>query len=205
MKETDRRKRFFNTALQLIHEKGFKAMTMRVLADKLECDVSNIYNYVKSKHALLEQLLFEISNKFHEGIAIIETTENTPIEKLKAVIALHVRLTVEHPYQVTLLVNEWRNLRSDDKHPKLQEFITFRNTYEQKLTAIIATGIEQGELSGENLEFTTNCILSSIRWLYSWYNPNNSAINPAELERLMINFVLNGVRKSESHQIPYSS
>jgi len=28
MKETERRKRFFQVALQLIHEKGFKAMTI---------------------------------------------------------------------------------------------------------------------------------------------------------------------------------
>lgn len=201
MKETERRKRFFNTALQLIHEKGFKAMTMRDLAKELDCDVSNIYNYVKSKHALLEQLLFEISNKFHEGIATIETTDNSPLEKLKAIITLHVRLTVEHPYQVTLLINEWRNLRSNDTHKKLEEFIAFRATYEQKLKAIIAQGVEQGELSGENLAFTTNCILSSIRWLYSWYNPNNSSITPVELERLMIHFVLNGVSSTSHSQI----
>jgi len=195
MKETERRKRFFQVALQLIHEKGFKAMTMRDLADKLDCDVSNIYNYVKNKHALLVQLLFEISNKFHEGIAIIEIDNLSSLEKLKAVIALHVRLTIEHPYQVALLVNEWRNLwsKKEKEREKLEEFITFRTNYEQKLTAIIAQGIEDGELSGENLEFTTNCVLSSIRWLYSWYSREKTDISPKELERLMKDFVLNGV------------
>jgi len=71
MKETERRKRFFLIALQLINKKGYKAMTMRELATALDCDVSNIYNYIKSKHALLEQLLFEISNKFHHGISVL--------------------------------------------------------------------------------------------------------------------------------------
>ena len=32
MKETERRKRFFQIALQLINKKGYKAMTMRELA-----------------------------------------------------------------------------------------------------------------------------------------------------------------------------
>ena len=45
----------------------------------------------------------------------------------------------------------------------------------------------------DNLEFTTNCILSSIRWVYNWYNPENPKISPKELERLMKVFVLNGV------------
>ena len=191
MKETERRKRFFTTALSLIHEKGFKAMTMRDLAKKLDCDVSNIYNYIKSKHALLEQLLFEISNKFHDGMTTIELSTNSPLDKLKAVISLHVQLTIENPYQVVLLVNEWRHLKPE----KQQEFINFRDTYEQKLKAIISHGIEQGELQSANLEFTTNCILSSIRWLYSWYTPDDSSIDSSTLEQLMTDFVLNGIAK----------
>jgi len=189
MKETDRRKRFFQTALQLIKEKGFKAMSMQDLADHLGCHKTNIYNYVKSKQDLLDTLLFEISNKFHEGIADIETSAYPPMEKLKAVVALHVRITVAHPYQVALLVHEWRHLKPE----RQQEFLEFRNTYEQKLQSILKEGIQEGILDIDNLEFTTNCMLSSIRWLYSWYNPNDPSVNPIELERLMTGFVLNGV------------
>lgn len=191
MKETEKRKRFFKVALKLINEKGFKAMSMRLLANELECDVSNIYNYVKSKHDILEQLLFDISNKFHEGMSTIESSNDSPLDKLKAVITLHIRLTVENPYQVVLLVNEWRHL----KREKQEEFIAFRNTYEEKLQSIISQGMGQGVLKKGNVEFTMNCILSSIRWLYGWYNPDKKAINPVDLERLMIDFVMNGIAK----------
>lgn len=195
MKETERRKRFFKVALKLINEKGFKAMSMRMLAKELACDPSNIYNYVKSKQEILEQLLFEISGKFHEGMAAIESSSDSPLDKLKAVIVLHVRLTIAYPNQVVLLVEEWRNLRSNEKHKKLEEFIDFRKTYEQKLQSIVAQGVEEGQLEGTNLEFTTNCILSSIRWLYKWYTPEKVENKPKELEQLMIDFVLNGVAK----------
>lgn len=197
MKETERRKRFFRVALGLINDKGFKAMSMRMLAAELECDVSNIYNYVKSKQEILEQLLFEISGKFHEGITNISTSVDHPLDKLKAVISLHVQLTIEHPNQVVLLVDEWRNLRSNKQHKKLEEFITFRNTYEQKLQSIIAQGIKEGQLNDGNLEFMTNCVLSSIRWLYKWYTPEKMENNPVELEQLMIDFILNGVAKAQ--------
>lgn len=193
MKETDRRKRFFQTALKLINEKGFKAMTMRVLADELACDVSNIYNYVDSKRALLDQLLFEISGKFHDGMADIESSAYSPIEKIKAVIGMHVRLTVENPYQVTLLISEWRNLKKGEPDRE-KEFLEFRSTYEKKFQSIIQEGIDTGEISEANTEFLTRSILSSIRWMYSWYTPDNP-INPVELERLMTNFVLNGIQK----------
>ena len=156
MKETERRKRFFQIALQLINKKGYKAMTMRELAKELDCDVSNIYNYVKSKHALLEQLLFEISNQFHQGMSDIEASNYTPLEKLKSVIAMHVRLTVAHPFQVNLLVNDWHFL----KEPRQKDFIKFRTAYEEKLSSIIQAGVAEGTFKSTDIEFTVNCILS---------------------------------------------
>ncbi len=189
MKETERRKRFFQIALQLINKKGYKAMTMRALAEQLDCDVSNIYNYVKSKHALLEQLLFEISHKFHQGMSDIEASSYTPSEKLKAVIAMHVRLTVAHPFQVNLLVNDWQFL----KEPRQKDFIKFRTAYERKLSSIIQEGVAAGTFKSADIEFTVNCILSSIRWLYNWYAPNKTDANPIEIERQMIDFIFNGI------------
>lgn len=191
MQETDKKKRFFQIALKLIAESGFKAMTMRSLAMTMNCDVSNIYNYVKSKHALLEHLLFEISNKFHQGMIAIESSNENPTEKLKAVIALHIGLTVENPYQVVLLVNEWRHLKAEKQH----DFILLRDTYEKKLQVILAEGAEIGVFKIDNLDFTSNCILSSIRWLYDWYNPIHPSITPMELERLMTKFIFNGIDK----------
>ena len=53
-----KRQRFLDEALKLIHEKGFKGMTMRNIAEKLNCDVANVYNYIENKQALLEERLF---------------------------------------------------------------------------------------------------------------------------------------------------
>ena len=191
MKETERRKRFFQTALLLIKEKGFKAMTMRDLATALGCDKSNIYNYVKSKQELLDTLLFEISDKFHQGMSDIEASNYTPVDKLKAVVSMHVRLTIEHPYQANLLVNDWRFLKA----PRQQEFIEFRTTYEQKLTGIVEAGIKSGDFKDIPTEFAVNCILSSIRWLYNWYTPDLPKVNSIELERQMTDFIFNGISR----------
>jgi len=41
----------------------------------------------------------------------------------------------------------------------------------------------------------TKSILSAIRWMYSWYDPEDPAVSSEELERLMTNFVLNGIKR----------
>lgn len=186
MEINDKRRVFYNIALTLIKKKGFKAMTMRDLAIEMQCDVANIYNYTKSKDALLEDLLFEISEKFHAGILAIETSGFSAIEKLKAIISLHIRLTIENPNQVLLLVNEWRSLKEDS----LKKFIDFRVAYEKSLATILEQGVNNNEFSIENIEFTTNCVLSSLRWLYGW---NHDNFNHIELERMMRAFIFGGI------------
>lgn len=191
MEVNDKRRAFYNIALSLIKKKGFKAMTMRDLATEMQCDVANIYNYTKSKDTLLENLLFEISEKFHSGISAIETSGFSAIEKLKAIISLHIRLTVEYPNQVLLLVNEWRNLKEDS----LKKFINFRNTYEKSLATILEQGVHNKEFDIENIEFTTNCVLSSLRWLYGW---NHDNFNHVELERMMRAFIFGGLQLNKN-------
>jgi TetR/AcrR family transcriptional regulator, cholesterol catabolism regulator len=189
IKETEKHQYFYKVALDLIKEKGFKALTMRDFATKLNCDVANIYNYVKSKDALLEVLLFQISDKFHVGISEIKLNDEIPIDKIKSIITLHVKLTFEYPNQVALLINEWRFLKPESQI----KFIEFRKNYEDQLKSILVEGIQKGQIKSTNVEFTCNCLLSSLRWIYSWHDPNNKSQNELETQKMMKEFVLRGV------------
>ncbi|MTI88583.1 MAG: TetR/AcrR family transcriptional regulator [Balneolaceae bacterium] len=178
-------------SLQLIHEKGFKATTMRDLAERMGYKVSNIYNFIDSKQSLLERYLFDISGEFHKGANQICNSALSPTEKLKAVISLHVQLTTNKPYEVGLLVNEWRNL----KEPKLSNFLDEKAEYQSKVREIIKEGIEAGDLNAFDLDVVTHLVLSSVRWLYDWYINHTEEVNPVELNRQITNFILSGVMK----------
>lgn len=189
MERKTNRKQFYHEALKLFHEKGFKATSMRDIAQKLDIQAATLYNYIKSKHEILEVLLFEVADKFKNGIEDISQSSYSPTEKLKAVIGLNVRLTVEHPYQVSLLVSEWKHLQDEKK----MDFLANRDSYEASLKQIIQAGMEQGEIRSMNLEIAMQAILSSIRWLFTWYSVEKGSLNPVELEKQMVDFILSGV------------
>ena len=84
MQGNTKREQFFTTALQLFHEKGFKATTMRNIAERMSFDVANIYNYIDNKQSLLETYLFGISKEFHDGVEDVLASSYSPKEKLKA-------------------------------------------------------------------------------------------------------------------------
>ena len=189
---TSKQQDFRRSALKLMYEKGYSAMTMRDLADEMDCKVSNIYNYIKSKQALLDSVMFEISNKFHDGMKEIEGSTYGSMEKLQAVISMHIRLTLENPFQVQLLVNEWRHLDEDRK----TEFVDLRKVYEKKLKTILQQGVKSKAFHTDDIDFSMNCILSSIRWIYSWYSPDaKKGMNQFDIEKKLTQFIMNGVSK----------
>ena len=189
MKVSDRRKKFNTIALQLIHEKGFKAMTLRDLAKAMKCDVGNIYNYIDSKQALLEKFLFGISQAFHQAANDITQSSYSPKEKLKAIISLHIQLTATRPYEVALLSNEWRNLKA----PRLSEFITEREQYEAKVKSIILLGMSEGDFRLMDLDIATQSILGCVRWLFNEYTNRDQEINPIEMEKQIFTLIFNGI------------
>ncbi|MEZ2416197.1 TetR/AcrR family transcriptional regulator [Muriicola sp. E247] len=186
MKKSTKKVRFLGVVLELIHKKGFMATTMRDIAQELNFEVANVYNYIDSKQALLEEYLFDIQDEFHSAIDPIMGSSLTATEKLNLVISSYIQITTKRPYEQALLVNEWRNL----KEPKLQEFVKRRKVYENKLQGIIADGVEQGEFRPLDIEIATQTILASLRWLHMRYLDTEVKLNPVKIDKQLTDFIL---------------
>ena len=184
---------FFKETLKLIHEKGFRATTMRDIAERMNFEVANIYNYIDSKDALLENYVIGITKEFQTYMDNIIDSTFSPKDKLRMVISKHIQFTFEKPYQLALMANEWRNL----KEPALSEYVAKRSDYIFKIASILEDGVEKGEFRPMNIEIATNSIVSSLRWSYNKYVDNsNTSINPIELEKQFMDFIFNGVKAS---------
>lgn len=184
-----KREKFFSESLRLIHQRGFKATTMRDIAQVMDFEVANVYNYIESKHSLLETYLFGISSEFHQGIEHIENSTLDSKERIAAIVSLHVNLASSRPFEVALLINEWRHL----KEGRLDDFLNEKSHYENRVRAIVAAGIKNGELRGMNEEIATQCLLSSVRWVFDWFTSHPDQSNPVEIENQITNFVIRGL------------
>ncbi len=184
-----KREEFIAQSLKLIHQKGFKATTIRDIAESMDCDVANVYNYIDSKQGLLESHLFAINSEFHENVDQIIKSSYAPIDKIKKLISLYVEITVTRPLEASLLVNEWRSL----KEPKLSEFIKARESFERKVKKIIIEGIKEGAFRQMNPELATYSLLSCVRWLFNKYAGKKVKVNKVEVEKELVEFVLSGL------------
>lgn len=186
---SNKRGEFLERTLKLVYEKGFRATTMRDIAKHSNFEVPNVYNYIDSKEAFLEEHLFNIIIPFHGYLDQIMESSCSPREKLKFIISKHVQFSIDRPYEVALFVYDWRNL----SEPKLSEFKGLREAYLEKVGSILETGMEEGQFRKMDVKFGTFLFFSSLRWLFNVVVNQEVKPNPIELDKQIADYIFYGI------------
>jgi TetR/AcrR family transcriptional regulator, cholesterol catabolism regulator len=179
-----------SAAARLFRKRGFQATSMRDIAEAVGIKASSIYNHIVSKQAILGELLLDIAHLFATEMQEIQTAALSPQQQLERLIALHVRLTVQHTDAIALIAAEWVHL----EEPLKTEYLALREGYENGFKQIIEAGKTEGVFKNLDTEIILFATLSSLRWLYSWYSRNKN-YNAVELERQMTDILIGGVLK----------
>lgn len=189
-KAKSRRAEILSCAAKLFREKGYQATSMRDIAKAVGIQGASLYNHIEGKQDLLEDLLMFIANLFTKEMNEINKSTLAPLDKIKRLIGLHVRYTAEHTDAISIITSEWMHL----EEPTLSKYLALRVSYEKKFENIVAQCIKDGVFEEVNTKVAVFSILSTLRWLYSWYSKQKK-INPVELEQQIIHCLLTGLNK----------
>lgn len=185
-----RRESILEEAALLFKERGFTATSMRDLAERVGIEAASLYNHIKSKDDILEEICTHIAGEYIAHLTEIEQKPLSTTEKVEALIRLHVRIITSDRGGVSVVNNEWKHLRE----PVLSQFKKARSDYEKRFAHIIEQGIESGEFQKLNASVALFTILSSVRWVELWYKPERG-ISPQILEETIVSMLLNGLKK----------
>jgi AcrR family transcriptional regulator len=188
--KTNKRQVILEEAAKLFKAKGFGGTSMRDLGSQVGMEAASMYNHINSKDEILESICFHVSNTYISQLAEIEQLPVSYVDKLKALIRLHIHLMIEDGAAVSVANNDWKYL-SDDK---LHQFKEARKSYEKGFAALIEKGIAAGEFQPVNVSVALFTILSAVRWVELWYHPGRG-ITAEELEENIMTILLNGVAK----------
>ncbi|UOQ74556.1 TetR/AcrR family transcriptional regulator [Hymenobacter cellulosilyticus] len=188
--KTNKRQVILEEAAKLFKAKGFSGTSMRDLGSQVGMEAASMYNHISSKDDILESICFHVSNTYISQLREIEQLPVSYVDKLKALIQLHVRLMIEDGAAVSVANNDWKYL-SDDK---LQQFKEARKAYEKGFAELIEQGIAAGEFQPMNVSVALFTILSAVRWVELWYRPGRG-ISAEELEENIMTILLNGLAK----------
>jgi AcrR family transcriptional regulator len=156
-------------AAVLFKQKGFKATSMRQLADAVGVEAPSLYNHIGSKSELLQLICFKVADKFTVNLSTIENQESNVKSKIESVIRFHIRMMLDN-------------------------FLNQRRNYEKRLVALIEKGINKKEFKKNNAYVIVLTILSAVRGLEFWQRHKKN-ITQTVLEDTMVDHLLNGIIK----------
>ncbi len=186
---SSRTEEVYATALRLFRDKGYDATSIQDIADALGLHKSSLYTYINSKEDLLVPIFERAMGALLVAMErIAEDTSLSPTAQLRAAIRAHVGAVAHDLDALSVYLSEWRKLASE----WLAENRRQRERYADLLTAIIARGVETGELRPADPRITMLAIVGMCNWLYRWYRPGGR-FTPEEIADQFADLILNGL------------
>ncbi|MBS1642006.1 MAG: TetR family transcriptional regulator [Bacteroidetes bacterium] len=187
---TSRREIIIQKAATLFKEKGFKAASMRELADIVGVEAASLYNHIKNKNELLNIICFDVANRYMQMIAEIETEKNSSLEKIEKLLRFHITGMVKHFDEVYVSDREWKHL----EEPYLANLQAQRRAYRKRIAAIIDNGIKKKEIKKIDASTAVLIMLHAVSGIESWHR-SKAKINGKELEENMVSILVSGLKK----------
>lgn len=185
-----RREVIVEKAAHLFKEKGFKASSMRELADSVGVEAASLYNHISSKNEMLSVICYDVANRYMQKIDEIEAQPISVIEKIEALLRFHIQGMLTHFEEVYVTDREWKHLQE----PYLDNFKNQRKAYRKRFAALIEQGIKQKEIKKIDAPTAVLILLHAVSGIESWHR-SNAKISGKSLEENMVTILVNGLKK----------
>jgi len=187
---TSRKDIIVEKAANLFKEKGYKAASMRDLAEVVGVEAASLYNHIKSKSELLHVICLDVANRFTNMIDEVEAEDIPAKEKIEKLLRFHIREMLNNYEDVIVSDREWKHL-SD---PYLSNFRHQRRTYRKRFAGIIEEGIKKKEIKKIDAPTAVLIMLHAISGIESFHR-SKQKISGKELEENMVTILINGLAK----------
>jgi AcrR family transcriptional regulator len=175
------RDRVYEVAAEVFHRNGYDNTSMADVASAAGLTKAGLYHHVASKESLLHTIL-EYGLDLTEAYVVEPLTKiKDPLERLKKMIELHLRLVLEQRnLEVTGLLHECKTLSKADR----ARINRRKKDYVRMTTRLIEDVGRQNGLTGINAKLAAFALLGMLNWTYQWYKPSG----PSSSDEIIQNF-----------------
>jgi TetR/AcrR family transcriptional regulator, cholesterol catabolism regulator len=188
-RRSSKRAVILNKAASMFKDKGFAATSMRDLAEAVGVEAASLYNHIKSKSEILQEIVFHAAAECNQHLAEVDTKNKSALEKIEEIIRFHIGMMINNFEEYHVMTHEWIHL----EEPHLSNFINQRRNYVQRLEAIIGEGIEDREMKPIIPYVAVLTILSAVRGLEFWHR-SRKKYSPQQVEDNMVAHLIAGLR-----------
>jgi TetR/AcrR family transcriptional regulator, cholesterol catabolism regulator len=172
------------TAGKLFAERGYHGTSMRDLAAELGLLGSSLYSHISSKEDLLVEVVEKGAVLFQGSADAALATSGTAADRLRALVAGHVDVVLDHLDEVRTFLNEAGAL--DESHRN--RVVAARDRYEASYRSVLS------EMKVTDPKLGAIFLLSILNALERWYRPTGP-VQRQELADEIIQFAVAGMRR----------
>ncbi|MDE1192613.1 MAG: TetR/AcrR family transcriptional regulator [Arachidicoccus sp.] len=190
-KDVTKKEVILNTAAGLFRQRGYKASSMRDLAEKIGIEAASLYNHIRSKSELLYDICFSMAALYNEHLESVENSKSSSLKKIEEILRFQIKQMIDNSDFVIVADREWVHL--DEAY--ITSYQNMKHNYRKRMNHIITKGIQDGEIKSEiNVPSTIWLILHAVNGIESWHR-SKTKIPPNELEENMILILISGMKK----------
>lgn len=179
----------YRKAASIIYEKGFNATSMGDIADAVDLTKGGLYYYIKGKKALLFAIMNFAMDLLESEVLAPARQETNADLRLANLVAGHIRVVLQDPSAMTILVYEEENLSSEHRAKVLSRKNEYAAVLRDSIQAVLD---EQDGGSHIDAAVAAYSILGMIHWIVRWY-PGEAGLGQDQIVDQMTHLVLHGL------------
>jgi TetR/AcrR family transcriptional regulator, cholesterol catabolism regulator len=187
-----RREELLMIAARLFAEKGFRATTVRDIADAAGILSGSLYHHFDSKESMVDEILRTFQDELFGKYDEILASDDDPRTKLERAVLVSFETIDKHHDEVAIFQNDAAYLLTFDRFAYLQT----RNQESRELwLTLLRAGIDAGLLRNDlDLELTYRFIRDTVWVAVSWYRPGGRRTH-TEIARQYLSILLEGIER----------
>lgn len=164
-KRARRIQEILTNAAELFGERGYDAVSLEDVADRLDVTKGSLYYYFPSKDELSTAAIETLGNEWTARLESLPAAhDEPPRHRLRALIREHINIAVrEYPAALSLflLPNTW-------PEPQRARIKELRRRHDGVFRAVVERGIASGEFSVTSVETTLQCMHAAMSQAPLW-------------------------------------
>ncbi len=178
-------------AAELFSTKGFKATTVRDIAEKAGVLSGSLYAHIDTKEDLLLEIVRLAANEFANALEPIVRSDENPEAKVRAAVHAHLGVIASSRAWSTVYLDEDAAFSPEGR----LEVRQLRKVYEQYWMQILEEGRARQTFSFTDSVLTRLFILSALNGFHRWYDPQGR-LTVHDIAEDYAGMILNMLRKT---------
>ena len=181
-KRERRRQEILGVAAALFAERGYAAVSLDEVAERLDVTKGSLYHYFSGKEELGSAAIETLGTAWTARLArLLETTPGTPSCRLRALVHEQLVIAVrEHPAALGLFLvpDDW----PDAQRTVIKEL---RRRHDRLFRDVVEEGVAAGEFVVVDLDTTLRCLHAAMTEASVWYRDLRGAALDRALDGLV--------------------